>query len=426
MPYVIALHLGHQRRPRSSEAHVATQHVPQLRQLVERGPAQPPADARHAGIGGQLERVAANLVQLHELGQAILRAVVHRPELQHLERAPVKSDAPLLEQRSSRRVLADRQREDQHQRREQHDQRSGPNDVEQTLGDERDDPIRTGDDRVDWEPFELLHAAGRKGVLEHVHRDPDDLPLLLAQARDRVDMRRLRDRKADRDLVDDVGVEDLLDVVDGPEDRPAHRPGLTVGSEMPDDAQAELVVRLDHVGELLRSSARAEDQDEPRVSAALSQPDQHRAKGQPRQQRAQCEPGEQEQQYGTADIRQLEDEEQAQQDGGEQRRGTQDVEDLSAQGEPNARSIQALAPQCHRPRHRIQGERADRVRDHRHERGEGVRWTEPEDAGEAQHCDRRDCVEQRQEQAQLSRVASDHSVRSSQPVGAPGNRPGTF
>ena len=43
-------------RPRADEAHLAAQDVEQLRQLVERGAAQEPADARDARVVGDLEQ----------------------------------------------------------------------------------------------------------------------------------------------------------------------------------------------------------------------------------------------------------------------------------------------------------------------------------------------------------------------------------
>ena len=72
-----------------------------------------------------------------------------------------------------------------------------------SLDGKGDRAIRARDEREDRRPVELLHPSDRDRVVEDVHRDPDDLALLLAQVRDRVDQVPLRERQADRDLVDD-------------------------------------------------------------------------------------------------------------------------------------------------------------------------------------------------------------------------------
>ena len=60
-------------------------------------------------------------------------------------------------------------------------------------------------------------------MAEEVHRDPHDLALLLAQADDVVDPRRFVEGEADRHFVDDVGVEDVLDLIERPERRSGDR-----------------------------------------------------------------------------------------------------------------------------------------------------------------------------------------------------------
>ena len=97
MPQVVAGHLARQRRPRPDEAHLAEQDVPDLRQLIEAGRSQDPADAGQPRVVGDLEGVALDLVLFLEFGQAGLRVGHHRPELHHLERTPVQADARLAE-----------------------------------------------------------------------------------------------------------------------------------------------------------------------------------------------------------------------------------------------------------------------------------------------------------------------------------------
>ena len=77
--------LSLQCRPGPDEAHVALEHVEQLRQLVEAGAAQDVADAGDPGVDGELEqRAGALVVGLHG-GQPGLGVDDHRAELEHPE-----------------------------------------------------------------------------------------------------------------------------------------------------------------------------------------------------------------------------------------------------------------------------------------------------------------------------------------------------
>ena len=59
MPGLVLLDFVRQRRPRPDERHVAAQHVPELRQLVEAGLAQNVPDRRDPRIVGDLEHAVA-------------------------------------------------------------------------------------------------------------------------------------------------------------------------------------------------------------------------------------------------------------------------------------------------------------------------------------------------------------------------------
>ena len=96
-------------------------------------------------------------------------------------------------------------------------------DVEGALPEHAGDAIRARDDGIDGDAGEFLDAAVGQRVLEHEHRDPDDLALLLAQPGDLVGLGPMAQRQADRDLVDDVRVEHRLDVGERPDHRPATR-----------------------------------------------------------------------------------------------------------------------------------------------------------------------------------------------------------
>ena len=143
MPGLVLLELVRERRARPDERHVAAQHVPELRQLVEARLAQEASDRRDPRVAGQLEergsrRAAAWPLALmncaDELAmKGVVRVHVHRAELQHRERlhrsarpAPAEEDRPAglqLHQRGDQ----------QEQRRQQHQERRAAGDVQPSL-----------------------------------------------------------------------------------------------------------------------------------------------------------------------------------------------------------------------------------------------------------------------------------------------------
>src|SRR5688572_4858388 len=72
-------------RARTDEAHLAEEDVPELRQLIESGPAQKPADRRHPRI--IVPRLPLDVLWIDD----------HRPELQHSKRRATEPDAQLSE-----------------------------------------------------------------------------------------------------------------------------------------------------------------------------------------------------------------------------------------------------------------------------------------------------------------------------------------
>src|SRR5690606_30540216 len=62
LPPLVALHLACDGRTRTDEAHVALEHVQELRQLIEAELAKDAADRRHARIAPHLEDGAVHLV----------------------------------------------------------------------------------------------------------------------------------------------------------------------------------------------------------------------------------------------------------------------------------------------------------------------------------------------------------------------------
>src|SRR5204863_73540 len=75
---------------RADEAHVAHQHVCELRQLVEAQAAQHAAEAGAARVFLDLEYRSFGLVQVLEIGLELLGVDDHRPELVRGEPAPIE------------------------------------------------------------------------------------------------------------------------------------------------------------------------------------------------------------------------------------------------------------------------------------------------------------------------------------------------
>jgi hypothetical protein len=105
---------------RSDETHIASQHVDQLRELVERGRAQSPPERRDASIIGQ------------ELAAAIA-LVGHRAKLEELEWAIAEAGAALSEEHRATKADANRDADDQEQRNPQRASEQHQRQVEQTL-----------------------------------------------------------------------------------------------------------------------------------------------------------------------------------------------------------------------------------------------------------------------------------------------------
>ncbi len=95
-------------RARADEAHLALEHVPELRELVEARASQEAADARHARVDTlDLEQRAVDLVHVQDLAAPLLRADGHRPELDDLERRAETAAARLPVERRALAVDAD-------------------------------------------------------------------------------------------------------------------------------------------------------------------------------------------------------------------------------------------------------------------------------------------------------------------------------
>jgi hypothetical protein len=89
-------------RPRADDRHLATDHVEDLRQLVEARLAQEPADARDAWVVRDLEVRRRQDVEVLEGGLQLLGVLDHRPELEHREADTMLAGPLLREQHGTR------------------------------------------------------------------------------------------------------------------------------------------------------------------------------------------------------------------------------------------------------------------------------------------------------------------------------------
>ena len=93
MAELVFLHLFGEGRTGSDNAHVATQHVEELRQFVQRILAQEPAQPGGAGIVRDLKQHAIPLVQVQDLGAPLFRVAHHGTELSAAKYPALFADA---------------------------------------------------------------------------------------------------------------------------------------------------------------------------------------------------------------------------------------------------------------------------------------------------------------------------------------------
>ena len=141
----------------------------------------------------------------------------------------------------------------------------------------------------------------------------------------------MRGRQADRDLVDDAVVEDVLDVVERAQDGPRTRVvgSVRVECQVADDAQPELSMPFDPIGEPAGLGLGADHQHEVAVMPAIAQRAERQADGDPRCQGHDQLGHEQEDQEQPADRWELEQEQGGEGRHREQQIGAQDVPHLA-------------------------------------------------------------------------------------------------
>ena len=138
LPLVVLVDLVTERRTRPDDRHVAAHDVPELRQLVQRQPAQDPADTRDPRVSA-VDRVP---------GAEPLGADDHRAQLEELEVEAVLADARLPVEDGPTVLELDRERGDGEQRTREDERRSRDRDVRGSLHRERLSPRP----RLGWPP----------------------------------------------------------------------------------------------------------------------------------------------------------------------------------------------------------------------------------------------------------------------------------
>lgn len=196
-------------RSRADEGHLAREDVEKLRELVDGGFSDEASDAGDT-------RVAWDGPALLFVGFGLLH---HGAELVHHKRLVVKADALLLEDDRARRGELDEGRNDEHDRTEEDDADEGTADVDGTL--------RGGLDRVgerdvpDVDDREAVHVFGDRLRVDDVVIVRDELRVntgLLADVDDPVELRIGCEWQGDRDFVDGVLREDVLELGDAADD----------------------------------------------------------------------------------------------------------------------------------------------------------------------------------------------------------------
>ena len=270
----LVLELAHERRPlgaRADDRHVAGEHVPDLRQLVERPRAQELADARAARI--VLDRP-------HRTARRF-GVDAHRAELHDHERAAVEPHA-LLAVEDGAAVLDPDGERDQRQDGQQHDQRG-----------ERDRQIhrplhhavptlerhlREVDHR---RAVDVLQRGLDGGVLEDVGHQLDLDALAGHEVEELEDLLVRLQRQREEDLIDALRRQYLFRLLRGAEhghaaDHRALLAGIVI--QEADHLEAHLAVSEDLGGDLAAQQPGAHDENALQVVPRAAHAPQHRAR----------------------------------------------------------------------------------------------------------------------------------------------------
>jgi hypothetical protein len=143
-------------RPRAHERHLALEHVPELRQLVELRLRERPADPGEPGVVGKRESHAR-------------RGVVHLAELEHRELAAAKADTPAPEEHGAAAVELDCCSDNRQHWREKHEHERRDGDVEQSFEGVAETPTRDRGRNPQQTNHPLPSSGDRTGVPACTH-----------------------------------------------------------------------------------------------------------------------------------------------------------------------------------------------------------------------------------------------------------------
>src|SRR5450759_59546 len=127
MVVLVLLEVGFEERPGTNERHLADQDIEKLRKLVQAPSPQKFAEPRRSRVVPDLEEAGiAGVIQMRQLLFLEVRALAHRPELDHPETLSSEPSPLLEEERRACGVQEYGERDEKENRREQHQQHAAP------------------------------------------------------------------------------------------------------------------------------------------------------------------------------------------------------------------------------------------------------------------------------------------------------------
>ena len=260
-PRDVLVHVG-RHRPRPDEAHVTAEHVPELRQLVEARVAQETSEARDARVVLEQEpdRVRA---LFPELLSALVRIRDHGAELEHLEASAAPAPDALLNE-EDRPAELQRYRDEEHDRREEHEEPEGDQNVHSALEGARRTRQARRRQTEHGDSLDVVDLNRGAENVDHVGEEPE-ADVEAAQAPDQVRELVLVDlRREDQDALDALAPADGRDVARASqvgETRQAIVARALPGVDISDRLELVLGVEAQLPRENARDGAAADEQD---------------------------------------------------------------------------------------------------------------------------------------------------------------------
>ena len=159
---------------RAHEAHVALEHVEELRQLVDAPAPQHASDLGHARVVLDLEDGPGGFVQGLQLALLGGRVLLHGAELEAAERFLTHADAPVAEEHGARCGELDDQGAEEHDGGEEHEAQQGEDHVGEAFAHitRAAHRVRFDHEQRHAEPGHEAHVAGvlivfRRGELQN-------------------------------------------------------------------------------------------------------------------------------------------------------------------------------------------------------------------------------------------------------------------